>query len=131
MLAPCTKAAALALVLVGSLPSVSTADNVSAQPIYAQNNSNRTIWVAARYKPPGSGDFHNAGFWQIEPGQKMLIFCNGNARYTYLHANDAQGGVFRGQGTPLYETIRGRTVELYRHDTGDDYDPRTIEFRDR
>jgi uncharacterized membrane protein len=118
----------VAVVLAGSLPGVATADKLSGQPIYVQNDAARTIWVAARYKPPGSGDFVNAGFWQIEPGQRLLVVYNGNARYLFLHAHDTQGGVYRGQGTSLTETIRGRTVTLFPFDTGVDYEPRTIRF---
>jgi hypothetical protein len=100
------------------------------QPIYAQNNSNRTIWVAAMYVPKGGRNYVTDGFWKIEPGQRVLILYN-DAVWAYFHARDAQGRVSRGTGNPVRGTVRGETVDLYPEDTGTDYDPRVITFFDR
>jgi hypothetical protein len=117
----------LAVVLVGLLPSGSRADPLEGQPIYAQNNSNRTIWVAARFIPPGSTSYVNDGYWKVEPGERVLILYN-NGVILYLHAHHADGTVSRGNGNATTQTIRGKTVDLYPHDTGTDYNPRTISF---
>jgi uncharacterized membrane protein len=118
-------ALALAVILVGLTAEVSRADEFQGQPIYVQNNTDRTLWVAARYIPPGSRSYVSDGFWKIAPGQRMLILYN-NGVWMYLHAQDAQGRGLRFQGTPVQATVRGQTVDLYPYDTGTDYDPRVI-----
>lgn len=119
------KSAAAALVLVGLLASVSKADNLQGQPIYAQNNTSRTIWVAARYIPPGGANYVSDGFWKVNPGERVLILYN-NARYMHFYARDGQGGVWSGNAARV--TIRGQTVNMFRADTTDRYDPFTMNF---
>jgi len=122
-----TKAAvlALALALVGLAPGVSRADTLQGQPIYAQNNTNRTIWVAAQYVPAGSSSFVSDGFWQINPGERVLILYN-NSRYIYFYARDGQGSVWTGNAAS--GTVRGETLNMLRRDTGTGYDPWTMNF---
>jgi uncharacterized membrane protein len=126
MLALRHKAAALALVLAGLLPNVSKADNLLGQPIYAQNNTSRTIWVAARYMPPGGGGYISDGFWRVDPGEKVLILYNGNRRFMYFYARNGQGTVWTGNAART--TIRGETLNMFRADTSDTYDPFTMNF---
>jgi uncharacterized membrane protein len=131
------KTAAVALALVGLLTNAAGADcrrssspNLRAQPIYVQNNSNTTIWVAAKYMPAGSRSYVTDGFWRVDPGQKKLIVYN-NAVYVYFHARDDQGRVWRGGGNHDRQTIRGESVDMYAIDTGHDFDPRVMTFFDR
>jgi uncharacterized membrane protein len=122
-----TKVAVLALTLaaVGMAPSVSRADNVQGQPIYAQNNTNRTIWVAAQYVPAGSSSFVSDGFWKINPGERVLILYNNN-RYIYFYARDGQGMVWNGNATTAM--VRGERLTMSRQDTGTTFDPWTMNF---
>jgi hypothetical protein len=120
-------AAALALVLVGLAAPASRAGGHQGQPIYAQNNTDRPIWVAARYIPAGCRRYVTDGYWRIEPGQRVLILYN-NGVWAYFHARDAQGRVSRGRGAPIRATVRGDTVDMYPEDTGTDYNPRVITF---
>jgi uncharacterized membrane protein len=118
--------AGLVLILVGLLPKVSQADTLQGQPIYAQNNTNRTIWVAARYMPPGGGSYVSDGFWRVEPGQRLLILYNGNRRFMYLYARDGQGAVW--SGNAVRTTVRGETLNMFAGDTGLGYEPWTMNF---
>ena len=120
-----SQAAVLALVLVGLAPSVSRADTLQGQPIYAQNNTSRTIWVAAQYVPPGSSSFVADGFWRVDPGQRVLILYN-NARYIYFYARDGQGTVWT--GSDAGGTVRGERLNMMRMDTGTGYEPWTMNF---
>ena|ERR1700677_3910743 len=122
-----TKAAVLTLALaaIGMAPSVSLADNLQGQPIYAQNNTNRTIWVAAKYVPPGSSSFVSDGFWKINPGERVLI-CYNNNRYIYFYGRDGRGLVWSGGATSA--TVRGETLNMLRQDTGTSFDPWTMNF---
>ena len=85
------QALALALVLVGMLPNVAKADNLQGQPIYAQNNTNRTIWVAARYMPPGSTSFVADGFWKVNPNERVLILYNNGVNIYWAPYDDRTG----------------------------------------
>jgi uncharacterized membrane protein len=122
-----TKAAGLALglILVGLAPGVSRADMVLGQPIYAQNNTGRTIYVAATYVPAGSSSYVSDGFWRVDPEQRQLILYN-NARYIYFYARDAQGLVWSGSDTT--STVRGEYLNMFRSDTGTGYQPWTMSF---
>ncbi len=123
-------AAAMALILVGLLPGVSRSDNLQGQQIWILNKSQRTIWVAVRYIPPGSTSYVNDGYWKVEPGQRRLIVYN-NGVILYAHAHDADGREHRGNGNPVTETIRGRTVDLYPVDTTDSFRPWLITYFDQ
>jgi uncharacterized membrane protein len=130
MLALRDKAAVLALVLVGLVPGAAKADNLQGQPIYVQNNANSTIWVAARYIPPGHSSYVTDGFWKVEPGQRILMLYN-NGVYMYIHARDAQGRVWRGNGNLIRAMVREETVNMYAENTSRGYDPWTITFFNR
>src|SRR5579871_1145279 len=67
---------ALALVLIAMLPNFAPADTLQGQPIYAQNNTGRTIWVAAQYIPAGGSSYVTDGFWQVDAGASVLILYN-------------------------------------------------------
>lgn len=103
------------------------ADNLRGQQIWGHNQSNETVWVAARYYPPGAGSPIDHGFWKLEPGQKMLMFYNDRV-WVYFHAHNAQGQdvYFSTTGAPVSGTVHGRTVRMYPVDTGDDYRPRVL-----
>lgn len=114
-----------AILLVASLPGVAAADNHTGQPVYAQNNTSRPIWVAAKYIPPGGGrSFVTGGFWRVNPGEKVLIFYN-NGVFAYFYARDTSGGVWRGN---FPATVRGETVNMLEQNTTDRYDPFTMNF---
>ena len=115
--------------LVLGAPATATAVPVNGQPIYVHNHTNRPIWVAANFMPAGSKSRVTDGYWKVEPGQKMLIIYN-NAVWIYVHAHDANGAVYRGQGNPIRETLKGKTIDLYPMNTGEDYNPRVIDFFD-
>jgi len=101
--------------------------NVPGQPIYAQNNTNEPIWVAACYVPPGSSDYFTNGFWRVEPGQRVLILHNGNRRFMYFYANnETRSKVWSGNDRIV--VLRGETLRMFRADTGDDYNPWTQRF---
>lgn len=119
------KAALLALSLLTLLPTVSQADNLNAQPIYAKNNTNRPIWVAARYVPAGANSFVTDGWWQVNPNQSVLILHNGG-RNIYFFARDGQGAVWSGNATS--GLVRGETVNMFQRDTGTGFDAWTINF---
>src|SRR5207249_1700012 len=72
----CNKTAMLAFALVTLLPNVVRADTLQGQPIYAQNNTDRPIWVASQYVPPGSTSYVTDGWWQVDPGERVLIHYN-------------------------------------------------------
>jgi uncharacterized membrane protein len=121
-------AAALTLVLalVCFPASVSKADDVKAQQIHAQNNTDRAIWVAAMYKPVGGSSYIADGFWKVNPGQRLFILYNGNARYMYFYARDGEGRVW--SGNEARATVRGETLNMFKADTRDDYNPFTQNF---
>jgi len=119
------KTAILALVLVAALPSVSRADTICAQPIYAQNNTGRAIWVAAEYVPAGSNSFVTDGWWEVGPGRCLRILYN-NGRNIYFSARDDQGDTWEGDDTVAQ--VRGEAVKMFHADTGPCYDPWTINF---
>jgi uncharacterized membrane protein len=116
---------ALTLGLLTVLPRVAWADNIQGQPIYAQNNTNYSIWVAARYIPAGSNSYVADGFWQVDPGQKMLILYN-NGRYIDFYARDDHGGVWTGNDATA--NVRGETLNMIQEDTGTGYNPWTMNF---
>jgi hypothetical protein len=118
-------ALALALGVVALAPSVSQADYVRGQPIYAQNNTARSIWIAAYYVPAGSRNYVSAGWWEICPGQRVLLLYN-NGRFIYFNAHDDQGHVWDGSDTSAM--LRGETLKMFQSDTGPCYDPWTISF---
>jgi uncharacterized membrane protein len=116
-----------AFLLLTALPSVSRADNLPGQPIYAQNNTCHPIWVACQYAPPGSTSYVTDGFWQINPGQRALILYN-NVQYIYFYARDDSGHVWTGNDTCT--AVRGETVNMFQMDTGTGYDPWTMNFNE-
>jgi hypothetical protein len=125
-----SKVAGLALVvLAGLCGEAARADNVVGQPIYAQNNGTRPIWVAARYMPAGRAGYVTDGYWRLDPGQRTLI-CYNNAVYVYFFARDDLGRVNRGSGAPIQATVRGEVVNMYGENTGNDFNPRVITFFD-
>jgi uncharacterized membrane protein len=116
---------AFTLGLITMLPSVSLADCIQAQPIYARNNTSRTIWVASHYVPAGSQSFVTDGWWQVGPGQCVLLLYN-NGRYIYFNAKDDQGHVWNGTDTKA--VVQGESVQMFQSDTGLCYDPWTVSF---
>lgn len=123
----------LVLILLFGLASVGASDqpvaaqNVPGQPIYAQNNTNEPIWVAACYVPPGSSDFFTNGFWRVNPGERIMLLYNGNRVYMYFYANNAtRSRVW--SGNDRVTTLRGETLNMFRADTGTDYNPWTQRF---
>ncbi len=120
-----TMVLALALSMVGMAPSVSLADRIQAQPIYAHNNTGRPIWLAAYYVPAGSQGFVSDGWWEVAPGQCQLLLYN-NGRYIYFNARDDQGHVWDGSDTTT--TVRNQSVKMFQADTGLCYDPWTMDF---
>jgi uncharacterized membrane protein len=116
---------ALALPLVALAPSVSLADCIQAQPIYAHNNTGRPIWVAAHYVPAGSQSFVSDGWWEVAPGQCQLLLYN-NGRWIYFNARDDQGHTW--DGSAITTTVRGQNVGMFQRDTGMCYDPWTLDF---
>jgi len=119
------KASALALILVAIAPTVSRADCIEAQPIYARNNTNRPIWVASYYIPGGSHSFVTSGWWRVNPGCCRLLLYN-NGRNIYFNAHDDQGNVWGGNATST--VVDGKTVNMFHMDTGPCYDPWTVDF---
>ena len=61
------KAGILALVLVAMAPALARADYIQAQPIYARNNTDRPIDVAAYYIPAGGHQFVSGGLVESLP----------------------------------------------------------------
>ena len=116
---------ALALALVVALPNVSQAGYLRSQPIYVQNNTSRTISVAAQYMPPGSCGFVTNGFWQVAPGESMRVVSNHN-RWIYFYARDDKGNVWDGNATT--GVVNGETLHMGQYDTGMCFDPWTITF---
>ena len=119
----------LAMVCGVGLPAnLARADDLKGQPIYANNNTNRTIYVAAHYIPPGGANYVTNGFWAVNPGEKLLILYN-DGRYIYLYARDANGNAWTGNGRPVTRvTVRGETVTMFREDTTDGYQPWAYNF---
>lgn len=127
---PPKKAAALALMLVAlmlvaMMPTASRADYIQAQPIYARNNTDRPIWVAAHYIPAGSHSFVTDGWWQVPPGQCRLLLYN-NGVNIYFTAHDDQG--YHWHGDAVTAVVRGETVNMFHMDTGPCYNPWTVTF---
>lgn len=123
----------MVLVLILGLASVATSDqpvaaqNIPGQPIYAHNNTNEPIWVAACYVPPGSSDYLTNGFWRVNPGERTLILYNGNHVYMYFYArNESRSKVW--SGTARTVTLRGETLNMFAADTGTGYEPWTQRF---
>jgi Protein of unknown function (DUF1036) len=126
---------ALALVAAAVVPNVSDASYrrghyyhpqyLRGQPIYVQNNTARTLSVAAMYQPPGSNGFVSNGFWQVAPGQKLLVATNGN-RWIYFYARDNNGQVWAGNDSTT--TVNGETLHMAQYDTTMCFDPWTITF---
>jgi len=116
---------ALALALAAMTPAVSRADTVQAQPIYAQNNTSHTIWVAARYIPPGSTSYVSDGWWEVGPGQRVLILYN-NGVNIYFNAHDDADTVW--DGNDATAVVRGETLNMFQQDTGTGYQPWTMHF---
>jgi len=115
----------LALVCGVGLPAnLARADDLKGQPIYAKNNTNRTIYVAAHYVPPGGSSYVTNGFWTVNPGEKVLMLYNDGV-YIYLHAHRADGAAWTGN---TRVTIHGQTVNMFREDTGHGYEPWTYNF---
>ena len=128
MLAQSKRIAAIsgvALILIVIAPTVSQADTMQVQPIYAQNNTSRTIWVASRYAAVGTTNFVATGWWQIHPGQRVLLLYNTN-RYIYFNAHDDQGNVWNGNAASVM--IGSETVNMFQADTGPCFDCWTMNF---
>jgi uncharacterized membrane protein len=109
----------LAWVLVPLMPASARADNLQGQPIYARNNTNHPIWVACRYVPPGGSSYVTNGWWQVNPGQSVLILYN-NAQYIYFYAHNDCGTSW--DGNDACTVVRGETVHMFQADTGTGYD---------
>jgi hypothetical protein len=129
---------ALALVVAAVVPNVSEASYrhghyyhhshgtyLHGQPIYLRNTTDKTISVAAKYMPPGSCDFVTAGFWQVAPGQTVLVASNNN-RWIYFYARDNNGKVWAGNAVTA--VVNGETLHMAMYDTTMCYDPWTITF---
>jgi uncharacterized membrane protein len=121
----CKKAGILALILVASAPTLARADYVRGQPVYAHNNTDRPIQVAAYYVPAGGHDFVTGGFWTVYPGQCIRLLWN-NGINIYFYAKDDQGWVW--EGTDATTTVQGQTLHMFHQDTGPCYDPWTVTF---
>jgi hypothetical protein len=113
-------AIALGVILAGMLPNVAKADTLQGQPIYAQNNTNRTIWVAARFIPPGSTSYVTNGFWQVGPGERVLLLYN-NGVNIYFFARDGAGRLWTA-GDAL-GSVRGELLNMVRMNTGNGFEP--------
>jgi uncharacterized membrane protein len=121
----CRKAAAVALVLVGVMPALARADYIQAQPIFARNNTDRPIWVAAYYVPAGGHRLVSDGWWKVDPGCCRLLLYN-NGVNIYFYAHDDKGWTWKGNDATV--TVRGETLHMFRRDTGLCYDPWTVTF---
>ena len=121
----CKKAGILTMVLVGMAPTLARADYIQAQPIYARNNTNRTIQVAAYYVPAGGHDLVSGGWWTVYPGQCRLILWN-NGINIYFYAKDDNGWVWEGNDATV--TVQGETLHMFHQDTGPCYDPWSVTF---
>ena len=62
---------------------------------------------------------------QVNPGERMLILYN-NGVNIYFYARDGQGGTWSGNAAS--GTVRGETVNMLRRDTGNGYQPWTMNF---
>ena len=119
-----TMVLALALSMVGMAPSVSLADRIQAQPIYAHNNTARPIWVAAYYVPAGSHGFVSDGWWKVPPASTQILPLQQPALHRF-NALRGSGHVWDGSTTT---TVRNRSVKMFQADTGLCYDPWTMDF---
>src|SRR5260370_37561123 len=106
----CKKAGILTMVLVGMAPTLARADYIQAQPIYARNNTNRTIQVAAYYVPARGHDLVSGGWWTVYPGQCRLILWN-NGINIYFYAKDDKGWVWEGNDATV--TVQGETLHMF------------------
>ena len=122
----CRKAGILAVVLVAMAPAMARADYIQAQPIYARNNSDRPIQVAAYYIPAGGHQFVSGGWWKVYPGQCRLVLWN-NGVNIYFYAKDDQGWFW--EGTDATVTVQGETLHMFHQDTGPCYDPWSVTFQ--
>lgn len=117
----------LAVLALGCLlPGVARAQscNPQGQPIYARNNTDRPIWVAAKYMPAGERNYIANGFWKVNPGERVLIYYN-NAIFNYMYARDDLGRTWRGDHSVR---VRGETLPMFSVDTGEGFEPYTMNF---
>ena len=121
----CKKAGILAVLLVGMPPALVRADCIEAQPIFAHNNTDRPIQVAAYFVPAGGHDLVTGGWWTIYPGQCRLLLYN-NGVNIYFCAKDDKGWVW--EGTDATVSLQGQTLHMFHRDTGQCYDPWTVTF---
>jgi uncharacterized membrane protein len=70
-----------------------------------RNNTAARVWVAImRWEPDGCRDYGNwatAGWWQIDPGQRVWAFSTNN-RYAAFYAKSANGSFWAGDYGPVY-----------------------------
>lgn len=119
------RAAILTLVFAGVTPAIGLADWIQAQPVYARNNSDRPIWVAAEYVPAGGSSLVTDGWWKVRPHQcRLLLYTNG--QNIYFAAHDDQGHVWDGDAT--LAIVHGESVRMFHADTGPCYDAWTMTF---
>ena len=110
-----TMVLALALSMVGMAPSVSLADRIQAQPIYAHNNTGLEdpIWVAALLRSrwhPKAGVEDAAG-GKLPPGSASCSFTS-MGRYIFFNARDDQGHVW-GRQRYLPPAVRNQGVKMF------------------
>jgi hypothetical protein len=104
--------------------SVAEAQGPRGQPIYAKNNTDRPIWVAAKYFPAGERNYVVNGFWRVNPGERVLIYYN-NAVFNYMYARDDRGRNWTGS---VSVSFRGENLLMFSVDTGEGYEPYTMNF---
>jgi uncharacterized membrane protein len=75
--------------------------------------------------PPGACDFVTAGFWQVAPGQTVLVASNHN-RWIYFYARDNNGREWAGNAVTA--VVNGETVHMAQYDTTMCFDPWTITY---
>jgi uncharacterized membrane protein len=121
----CKKAGMVAMLLIGTAPALARANYVQAQPIYARNNTDRPIWVAAYYVPAGAHNFFSDGWWKVDPGQCRLLLYN-NGVNIYFYAHDDNG--WEWEGNDATAIVQGETLHMFHRDTGPCYDPWTVTF---
>src|SRR5262249_25819715 len=125
----CNKAIILATILLVTAPTVALADYIQAQPIYARNNSDRPIWVAAYYVPAGGHNLVSDDWWKVEPGRCCLLLYN-NGVNIYFYARDDNGKVWEGNSAGDATVVfRGETLHMFHRDTGPCYDRWEVSFQ--
>ena len=98
--------------------------------VQVENNTNRTIWVAAHYRQTAKCPVSlvtasrckdvdiwrtSNGYWKLAPGEKAYVLDTEN-RYIYFHAHDAQGNTW-GNRNYTY-SVNGHTRSFFQVDMG-------------